>query len=265
MATSPLRHNIRTEFPFDIAELSDGDFPSAAYLRYVGFKVPRKFLEAAFEKTYGFDIHEVLGRAHPALRSYRTAVRSFIPAFAEAEVVLHHREFPKHIDSETDRIFRERLARTAYERNWKHAAKGPGIKAHLLALLVLLVPKIGAASDLSIKIPNPQTYEMYQSSVNHTEAVFRDILHRLSVTGDDAKLVNIDLDTGDRVKRGEYRRTDVTYAQFLKRLTSKPDRLIPAETKRNILNYYKVTTIDSKPNRKRDEQMAKLRLMKTTN
>jgi len=260
---SPHGH-IRTEFAFDIAELSDGDFPSAAYLRYIGFKVPRKFLEEAFQKTYGFDIHEVLGRAHPALRSYRTAVRSFIPAFAEAEVVLHRHGFPPHIDSEADRIFRGRLARTAYQRRWKHTEKGPGVKAHLLAVLVFIVPKIGAASDLAIKIPDPQTYEMYQNSVNHAVDIFRDLLHRLRSTGDDVKLVNIDLDTGDHVKRGEYRLTDATYARLLERLTSKPDRVIPADTKRNIMAYYGTMAITDKPNPQRDEQLAKLRMMKAS-
>jgi len=260
---SPHGH-IRTEFAFDIAELSDGDFPPAAYLRYIGFQVPRKFLEEAFFKTYGFDIHEVLGRAHPALRSYRTSVRSFIPAFAEAEVVLHHRQFPPHIASETDRIFRERLAQTAYERKWKHSQKGPGIKAHLLAVLVFIIPKVGAASDLAIKIPNPQTYEMYQSSVNHTLDSFRDMLHKLANTGDEIKLANIDLDTGDHVKRGEYSLADATYAQLLARLTSKPDRIIPAGTKQNIMAYYRTMTVAGKPDPKREEQLETLRTMKAS-
>lgn len=259
---SPHGH-IRTEFAFDIAELSDGDFSSAAYLRYIGFKVPRKFLEEAFEKTYGFDIHELLGRAHPALHSYRTAVRTFIPDFAEAEVVLHRHRFPPHTDSDADRIFRERLARTAYQRRWKHAEKGPGVKAHLLAVLVFIVPKIGAASDLAIKIPNPQTYEMYQSSVNHTADVFRDILHKLRDSGD-IKLANIDLDTGDHVKRGEYPLTDATYAQLLEHLTSRADRVIPAETKRNIMTFYGTRAITDKPNPKLDKQLATLRMMRAS-
>jgi hypothetical protein len=260
---SPHGH-IRTEFAFDIAELSDGDFPSLAYLRHIGFKVPRKFLEEAFLKTYGFDIHEVLGRAHPALHSYRTSVRSFIPAFAEAEVVLHRLQFPAHIDSETDRIFRERLARTAYERKWTHTQKAPGVKAHLLAVLVLLVPKVGPTSDLAIKIPDPQTYEMYQSSVNHTVDIFRDMLHKLGNAGDDVKLVNIDLDTGDQVKRGEYPLADAAYARLLERLTSQPDRAIPAATKRNIMTYYGTMAVIDKPNPRREEQLATLRIMKTS-
>jgi hypothetical protein len=260
---SPHSH-IRTEFAFDIAELSDGDFPSSAYLQYIGFRVPRKFLEEAFQKTYGFDIHEVLGRAHPALHSYRTAVRKFIPAFAEAEVVLHRHQFPPHTNSEADRIFRERLARTARERKWKHAEKGPGVKAHLLAILVLIIPKVRGASDLAIKIPNPQTYEMYQSSVDHSVDVFCDMLQKLRNTGDDVKLANIDLDTGEHVKRGEYPLADATYARLLQRLTAKPDRVIPADTKHNIMTYYGTIAITDKPNPKRDEELATLKMMKAS-
>ena len=116
---SPHGH-IRTEFAFDIGELTDTAFAPPAYLKFIGFKVPRKFLEEAFIATYGFDIHEVLGEARPALRSYRSSVRSFIPAFAEAEVVLDRHEFPPHPDNETYGIFAERVARTNYERRWKH-------------------------------------------------------------------------------------------------------------------------------------------------
>ena len=256
--------HIRTEFAFDIAELSDGDFAPADYLEYIGFKVPRKFLEEAFEKTYGFDIHEVLGRAHPALRSYRTSARRFIPAFAEAEVVLHRHQFPPHTDTEADRTFRERLAKTAYERKWKRKRKEPGIRAHLLAVVVFLIPKIGGASDLAIKIPNPQTYEMYQESVNHAVDIFCDQLHKLKNSGDDVKLANIDLDTGDHVKRGEYPLADATYARLLQRLTSRPDRTIPADTKQNIITYYGTVAITDKPNPRRQEQLATLRMMKAS-
>ncbi len=75
---SPHGH-IRTEFAFDVEQLTNEAFAPPAYLSFVGFSVPKKFLEQAFLNTYGFDIHEVLSRAQPALRSYRTSVRSFIP------------------------------------------------------------------------------------------------------------------------------------------------------------------------------------------
>jgi hypothetical protein len=235
---SPHGH-IRTEFAFDIKELGDGDFAPPAYLRYVGFMVPRKFLEQAFINTYGFDIHEVLGRARPALRSYRTSVRSIIPAFAEAEVVLHRHQFPPHPDDEAYRKFAERVARTNYERHWKHTQRGPGVKAHLLAVLVLIVPKIGSASDLAIKIPNATTEEWYLRGVNNTVDQFHVTLQKVAADfGGSVRLANIDLDTGDRVKRGDYPLADRTYTQLLARITSKPDRTVPADLKRNILDYF---------------------------
>jgi Zinc dependent phospholipase C len=235
---SPHGH-IRTEFAFDIDEMADDAFAPPAYLKFIGLHVPRAFLERAFANTYGFDVHEMFGRVRPALRSYRSSVRSFIPAFAEAEVVLHRHQFPPHPDDEAYRVFAERVAHTSYERHWKKAFKGPGFKAHLLAFVVLIMPKIGAASDLAIKIPTPDTEEQYLRSVNQTVDVLQSELNKLRVNdADPPALANIDLDTGYRVKLGDYPLTDKTYAALLERLTSKPDRTIPAALKQNITGFY---------------------------
>jgi hypothetical protein len=262
---SPHGH-IRTEFAFDVQELTNAEFAPPSYLRFIGLRVPRKFLAQAFINNYGFDIHEVLGRARPALRSYRTSVRSFIPAFAEAEVVLHRNHFPAPpLDDEAYREFIERVGRTNYERTWKHPYRGPGFKAHLLAIVVFLVPKVGAASDLAIKIPTPQTQDWYWHSVNRTVAEFRKLLFGLATDPDGAPaLTNIDLDTGYRVKLGDYRRADQTYKRLLDRLTSKPDRVIPRTLKQNILNYYSApgATFDSEKHVR--ERLKLLESMKTT-
>ena len=260
---SPHGH-IRTEFAFDVEELANQAFAPPAYLRSIGFNVPRKFLEQAFINTYGFDIHEVLGRAHPALRSYQTSVRSFIPAFAEAEVVLHRHQFPPHPDDEAYRIFAERVARTSYERAWKHTYRGPGFKAHLLAILVFIVPKIGSASDLAIKIPNADTEEWYLRSVNHTVDAFRGVLHKLAADANaPLTLANMDLDTGDRVKRGDYPLADQTYARLLERLTSRPDRVIPVGIKRNLIDYYADSATTPDPGQRVNARLNVLKGMKS--
>ncbi len=261
---SPHSH-IRTEFAFDIDELADKALAPPAYLRFIGFKVPRKFLERGFVNTYGFDVHELLGRAHPALRSYRTSVRTFIPAFAEAEVVLHRHQFPPHPDDETYRVFAERVARTNYERKWKHAYRGPGFMAHVLAVLVFIVPKVGAVSDLAIKIPNSGTEEWYLHSVNHTIDAFHGILHKLAIDGNTpVTLANIDLDTGNHVKLGNYPLADQTYAQLLARLTSKPDRILPEGIRQNIVDYYAGSGNTTDSEKRIHEQLAILEGMKTT-
>jgi len=261
---SPHGH-IRTEFAFDIDELTDQAFAPPAFLRAIGFQVPRKLLEYAFMNTYGFDIHEVLGRAQPALGSYRTSVRSFIPALAEAEVVLHRHQFPPHPDNEDYRVFAERVARTNYERRWKHTFKRPGFKAHLLAILVFIVPKIGAASDLATKIPTSDTEDWYLRSVNHTVDAFRGILDKLKANFDaPLALANIDLDTGNRVKRGDYPLTDETYARLLKRITSKPERVLPRDLKENLLEFYAGPATSGNERQEVGQQLHVLETMKVS-
>jgi len=235
---SPHGH-IRTEFAFDVEEMKNTAFAPPAYLRYIGFRVPRRFLERGFYAIYGLDLHEVLGEVPAALKSYRSSVRSFIPSFAEAEVVLHGHQFPPHPDDEAYRIFAERVARTNYDRRWKHTYKGPGFKAHMLAVLVFLVPKVGAASDLAIKIPDAQTQEFYLKSINHTVDEFREDLRKAIGDPDPSfVLANVDLDTGHRDQLGDYHLADDAHAQLLERLTAIPERPIPGELKRHLLNYY---------------------------
>jgi hypothetical protein len=257
---SPHSH-IRTEFAFDVKELSDRAFAPAAYLERVGFRVPRKFLRDVFIATYGIDIAEVLGKARPDLKSYRTSVRSFIPAFAEAEVVLHKKQFLPPPDTKAYHIFAERVAHTNYERHWRHTYKGPGFKAHLLAILVFIVPKIGAASDLAIKIPTHDTEEWYLSSVNRTVDQFRAILHNLLTDKNPNRLANLDLDTGERVRFGDYALADKAYTELLARLTSKPRLGVPADLKRNLLEYYQGALAITEVNDPRTAQLEALKAM----
>jgi hypothetical protein len=261
---SPHSH-IRTEFAFDVGELTNLEFAPPAYLEYIGFRVPRKFLEEAFRNTYGFELHEVLGEAHSSLRSYRTSVRSFIPAFAEGEVVLHRHHFPpQDQDDPTYQQFKKRVERTSYERRWKHTYRGPGFKAHLMAILIFIVPKIGAASDLAIKIPTPETQQNYLRSVNHTEAAFKEDLQKFAAQADPpAALANLDLDTGDTVKRGEYDLADLAHEHLLARVTSKPDHVIPAELKREMLAFFADRALQPDPPPKQvQDQLEVLRNMR---
>jgi len=261
---SPHGH-IRTEFAFDINELTNANFAPQAYLRHIGFRVPRKFLERAFVRIYGFDIHEVLGRARPSLKSYRTSVRSFISGFAEAEVVLHRNQFPPHPDNEAYRTFQERVARTNYDRHWKHTYQEPGIGAHLLAALVFLVPKVGGASDLAIKIPTPETQDWYLRSVNRTVDVFRETLDKTRDPADPPiSLANLDLDTGRGVALGDYALADQTYGQLLRRLTSRSERRIPEDLKRHLLDYYAVPSASTPASAGTVEDLSKLKKLRTT-
>lgn len=231
--------HVRTEFAFDIGQLSRLTFAPPSYMRRIGLKASRRLLDRAFRETYGFEFPELVGKPRPALRSYRGALRTFIPAFAGAEVVLHKSQFPPENHDEAYRIFAERLRRADYARHWKTAYTGPGFGSHLLAVVVKVIPKVGVISMLAIKIPEPQTEDFYVNSVDHVVDVYVRLLSQLrNSRGADLELANLDLDTGDRVKPGAYPLTDETYAQLLARLCSRPERPIPGEVRNNILEFY---------------------------
>ena len=236
---SPHGH-VRTEFAFDIDQLNHHRLAPAAYLQHIGLKVPRVQVERAFYETYGLHLREVLGPESPAIRSYRSSVRRFIPRFAHAEDVLHGNDFPPDVSDKAFEKFAADVQHADFQAHWAARHKHPGFVTHVLAIVILIIPKIGVLSDLAIRGPNRETEQWYVRSVNDTMARFREILRNLREQPDPAPIVlaNRDLDTGDLVKPGAYRLTDQTYAELLRRITAEPDRKVPYGIRRDLLAFY---------------------------
>jgi hypothetical protein len=228
--------HVRTEFAFDINEISKHRFAPSAYLRHVGLEVPEDLLARAFFETYGLDLHRVLNKHRPIIRGYRFAVRSFLPRIAYAEVLLHKDDFPPDTPSQVFDTFRQNLAQADFENGWNQYRKKAGIKTHLVALLIEIVPKVGVLSDLAIRGPNVQTEQQYVISVNHSISWLRQLLERVNTNA--MALPNRDLDTGDKVKPGGYRRADETYAKLLDKITRQGATAVPAGLRQDVLAFY---------------------------
>jgi Zinc dependent phospholipase C len=230
---------VSTEFSFDIGQLSKRTFAPTAYMRYIGFRTPRKLLERAFVATYGIDVRELVGKVLPAMRSYRTSVRTFVPAFASAEVILHGKQFAPDTPGPAYDAFVNQLKKAGFERHWAYTYKKPGIGPHLLAIIIKIIPKIGPARYLAIKIPDQQTEGWYIKSVDDSANVYRQLLADLAANPRGTlKLANVDLDTGQKIRPGGYALADKTYAQLVQRLTAEPNKTIPSELRDDILSFY---------------------------
>ncbi len=257
--------HVRAEFAFDVNQLSHHRLASATYLRHVGFKVPRRLVERAFYETYGLYLREVLGPEIPAIRSYRTAVRSFIPQFAHAETVIHGKHFPPDVEDEAFQQFQYQVDHADFQKHWagrKHA----GFLPHVLAIVIVIVPKIGPVSDLAIRGPSQQPEEWYVRSVNDTMKAFHQELADLRThTDSPLSLPNRDLDTGQLIQPGSYPLTDKTYAKLLQHLTADPVRQVPEGLRRDILAFYSdseapiVTKKNHKAWKRVQQELAKLR------
>ena len=231
--------HVRTEFGFDIDQLAAHRFAPQRYVDFIGFKVAGRLLRVAFRETYGLELREVLGLEFPAVHSYRSSVRRFIPLSAYAEVVIHKHHFKQDTPDRAFETYMDRLVQIDYAKHFASAYRNPGIGAHLIAVFIPILPRIGALSYLAIKDPNPETEELYVKSLNLSVDLYRRHLEQLRDESTvSLALPNRDLDTGDVVKPGAYRRTDDTYAKLLERITSRPDRAVRPGIKRDILAYY---------------------------
>jgi hypothetical protein len=229
---SPHAH-IRTEFAFDIDQLSKHRLAPGAYLRAVGFRVPSRVLAQAFEETYSLPLARVVGRHRPAMRSYRSSVRSFLPRFSYAETVIHKNDFPPEMEDDALRTFLGHVERADFQTEWNRYRRKAGIETRLLALLIRILPKVGVLSDLAIKIPTPDTQDLYVKSVNRAIDVYGDFVGQ-----SDYSIPNCDLDTGEKSRPGIYGLTDKTYAALLHRIVRQPGRPIAPDLKQEILAYY---------------------------
>jgi hypothetical protein len=228
--------HVRTEFAFDVNEISKHRFAPSAYLRHVGLDIPAPLLRRAFFETYGLDLPKIIGRKRPVMRGYRFSIRRFLPRIAYAEVVLHRNSFPADTPGpDFDKLSKD-LAQSDFENGWDQYRKKAGIGTYMLAGVIYILPRIGPLSDAAIRIPNPHTQDLYVKSLNNSTETLR---HDLANFDAIATLVpNRDLDTGAPVRPGGYRLTDETYAQLLAVVTRNQSQPVPFGLKQNIDAYY---------------------------
>jgi hypothetical protein len=234
-AENPHAH-VQTEFAFDINQLSKLRFAPSAYTKFVGLEVPLPLLQKAFFETYGLKLPDIIGTKQTSIHIYRYAVRRFLPNIARAETILHKKNFPADIPSPDLDLFTKDLVQASTDNNWEAYRKRPGVRSHLYAGFLFILPKFGTLRMLSIKGPNEHTEDLYIKSVNRSITGLRRVLTNYDTI--DRYIANRDLDTGFVVKPGGYRLTDQTYARLLELITEHPDNVVPLQLKHDLTNYY---------------------------
>jgi len=268
---SPHGH-IRTEFVFDINQLSKRRLAPSKYLSHVGLEASPRLLEVAFFETYGLHLRSAHIDRKAAVDTYRRAVRSLIPSVARSEVYLHRKNFPDDVSGPEFDIYAKRVKEASENNGWEQYRKAKfSMKTRLLAFVIVITPKVGVLSDLAIRGPNTETEEKYVASVNRSLDRYEQLLGYLTRNptaepGITMRLENRDLDTGDKVRPGGYSLTDKTYAQLLAKITAL-GAPVPVTLKRDVLHYYAdpAAPITTKRNEREwkqvQEQLAVLKTM----
>ncbi|PYV51039.1 MAG: hypothetical protein DMG92_05660 [Acidobacteria bacterium] len=228
--------HIRTEFGFDMVQVAKNRYTSDRFHDFIGFEVSKPVLERAFLKTYGLQLHDVLGDEDLAIGSFRRAVSRIIPAMTRVALLNRRADLVRDTPNFDEKKFLYRVSRTNYEKQWGRGYRRPGIGSRILAFILRSIPKIGPASALAFKVPTAKTEDIYIKSVNQTSDNYYSLLHQ--VRDDSPIFPDTDCDTGRKTAPAEYALADVTYARLLQDLTKNNFAQMTPELRSNVLEFY---------------------------
>jgi len=228
--------HIRTEFGFDMVQVAKNRYTSDRFHDFIGFEVSKPLLERAFLKTYGIQLHDVLGDEDLAIGSFRRSVSTIIPAITRVALLNRRADLVRDTPNFDEKKFLYRLSRTNYEKQWGKGYRRPGFGSRVLAFILRKLPKIGPASALDFKVPSAKTEDIYIKSVNSTTDNYSSLLHQ--VRDGNLDFPDTDFDTGRKTAPAEYPLADVTYARLLQDLSKNNFAQMTPELRSNILEFY---------------------------
>jgi hypothetical protein len=242
----PVAH-VRTEFGFDVVEVAHGRYSQQNYRDFIGFQVAKPLMEKAFLETYGIPVDSLMKNEDLAIGTYRWAVSSLIPKMTKVALVSYKGEIEKEDPGFDHRKFVYRLRRTEFEQMYGTQYVRPGFGTRFLAFFISILPKVGPLKSLQVKMPDSAQQDLYIKSVNATvdkyDGYLRAMLAQTSplLTQPGVpppELAEVDLDTGQPSRFGEYELADESYAGLLDTLLHDPQTPMPPDVRRGFLDFY---------------------------
>jgi hypothetical protein len=235
-AENPKAH-IRTEFGFDMVQVAKNRYTSDRYHDFIGFEVAKPLLQRSFEETYGVKLDEVFGDLDLAIGTFRRSISRVIPEITRVALLSRKDEIVRETPNFDKKKFLYYLSRTGYEKEWGRGYRKPGIGTRILAFFLKAIPKIGPFSAVNFKIPSTKTEDMYIKSIDATVQDYAFRLKQVKQNGD-LDLPNLDCDTGEKAKAGEYNLADKTFARLVDDLTKEAPAQIDPELQSQLAQFY---------------------------
>ena len=234
-ADSPTRH-VMVEFAFDVLQAGRGAFRSDVYQQLIGFAVATPLLDRAFRSTYGLQLTEIFTDVDLAVGTYRRAVSETIPEITRAAWREKRDEILEATPGLTEQDFVFTMTRLQYEEAYGTSYRKPGFLARLVVAMFKIVPKFGPFKPLAFEPLTPESERLFIASFDASREKYRAALQALGT--DQLQLSDADLDTGDLAVRGANALADETYVELLERLIDGKTRVVPAELRRSITEYF---------------------------
>jgi Zinc dependent phospholipase C len=234
-ADNPKDH-IRIEFGFDMVQVAKNRYTPDRYHDFIGFEISKDVLDRAFFETYSMHLNDVFGDTDLSIGTLRRAVSTIIPEMTRVALLARKQEIVHDTPNFHKRQFLYYLSRKSYEKEWGKGYRRPGAGTRVLAFFLRLIPKVGPFSALAFKIPTTRTEDMYIKSVDLTVQDYGNLLRETRTH--QLRLPNKDFDTGRDTRAGEYRLTDKSYEELLRRLAGNHFAQLTPQLQENILEFY---------------------------
>jgi hypothetical protein len=245
---NPVAH-VRTEFGFDVVEVAHGCYAQENYRDFIGFQVAKPLLERAFLETYGIPVDSIMKNEDLAIGSYRWAVSSLIPKMTKVALVSYSGEIEKENPGFDHKKFVYRFRRTEFEQSYGKGYQKPGFGTRLLAFFIAILPKVGPLKSLQVKMPDAAQQDLYLKSINHTVDQYDQYLAAMRLQTASVttvmtvpELTEIDLDTGQPARFGEYQLADESYGGLLDMLLHDPTTPMKADVRQSFADFYRTRT-----------------------
>jgi hypothetical protein len=215
--------HVRTEFAFDVVQVARGSYLPDAYRDFIGFEISKPALERAFSDTYGLKLDEVFADFDLSVGTFRYAVSTLIPKMTR--VAWKQKE---------DQIFQ--FTRADYEKSFGTHYKRPGFGSAFLAFVVRIIPKIGPFKVLAFKVPTPEAQRLFEESLGVTVIRYKALIRAAS--NGRVSIRNLNFDTGQPIRAGDYELADKAYAGLLDRLQKAGYENVPAGLRGALVDFF---------------------------
>jgi len=232
---NPAGH-LKTEFGFDVLEVSKGNFAPGAYHDFIGFEVAQPLVEKAFRDIYGLEMSDLFKDFPRAVESFRRAVGNAIPMATRVAWASKQKEIERAQPGINRKRFIYIMKRSSYERNWGKQYDRPTPRDRTLALIVKLLPPIGPLRDLKLKIPTPAVEKLFMDSFERSAKQFAEKINQ-AMNGS-LILEPKNYDVGVVTPAGSYRLDDQAQCYWLALLAAKDLSTVTPAIRNELLSYY---------------------------
>jgi zinc dependent phospholipase C len=209
--------HLKTEFGLDVVQIARGNYLPTSYHSFIGFQIAKDVLERAFLATYGLQLKDVFANFDMAIGTFRYTISTMIPQMTKVAWQTKENEIREQMPAVSREQFLFAIPRSKFEQEWGTMYERPGIRSKILAVVLRVIPKVGPFSSLAFKLPTPEAERIYLDSFDKTAARYRGYLAALSKNAS-LSLQNLNFDTGEAVRPGEYRLADETQKRLMEKV-----------------------------------------------